>query len=150
MKFLPIYKLFAGTLPEFTRQFQDNEALFKQAQVLWNKLESISIVIVIIFLVLGIGLAYFYYKPYNNQPGRKYHPKHWGVILCVTFLLAFFVTIGFEYIAVAPKLKGSFILELKIALGNAIYATILYFITSVVWCNAFSTNAYRFFKFKKE
>lgn len=146
MKLLPIYKLFAGGLPEFTRPFQDNEALFKQAQAFWNKLESVSPFILLIFVVMGIGLAIYYYQPYNNKPGRRYHPRHWLYFLLYTFFLTLIITLSFEYIAVAPKINGSFILELKIALGNAVYATLLYFITSVVWCNTAPTNAYRIFK----
>ena len=61
--------------------------------------------------------------------------------------MAFLLTLGFEYIAVAPYLKGALLLETKIALGNGIYASALYLIVSVLWCNALQTNAYRLFKF---
>lgn len=147
MKLLKIYKWIAGGMPDFTRQFQENEQLYKQAQAFWNKLENSSLLIVLIFLVLGIALAAWYYKPYNNKPGRHYTPKHWAIFLIVTFVVTFLVTLGFEYFAVHSKLQGAFMLEAKIALGNAIYAMGMYLITSLVWCNWLPTNAYRMFKF---
>ena len=147
MKLLSFYKWIAGSMTDFVNQFKNNEALYNQARAYWNKLESSSSIILIIFLVLGILMAVCYYQPYNNRPGRHYTPKHWLIFLAITFVLTFFVTWGFEYFAVPPKLDGATMLQLKIALGNAIYASLLYFIVSVVWCFALPTNAYRLFKF---
>lgn len=147
MKLLKLYELFTGKMTDFLSQFQNNDSLYQQARVLWNKLEGISTILLIIFLVVGIALAFFYYKPYNNRPGRHYTPKHWVIFLIVTFAVAFILTLGFEYISVAPHLKGALLLETKIALGNGIYASALYILVSVLWCNALPTNAYRLFKF---
>ena len=147
MKLLPIYKFFAGSQTEFTKPFRENEQLFKQAQHFWNKLENSSLVIILICVVLGISLAAYYYLLYNNMPGRHYTPKHWIIFLVSTFILVFAVTLGFEYIAVPPKLDGSFILELRIALGNAVYATFLFLLISWMWCQFnLPTNAYRLIK----
>ena len=134
-------------MTDFVNQFRNNDVLYNQARAYWNKLEGSSSIILIIFLVLGISLAVCYYQPYNNRPGRHYTPKHWLIFLAITFVLTFFVTWGFEYFAVPPKLDGTTMLQLKIAMGNAIYASFLYFIVSVVWCLALPTNAYRLFKF---
>ena len=146
MKLLKLYDWIAGSMTDFTSQFKNNEALYNQARAFWNKLEGSSSIIVLIFVVLVIALAAFYYKPYNNLPGRHYTPKHWFIFLAITFVITFLLTFGFEYIAVEPRLNGAMLLEIKVALGNAIYASILYFVVSVVWCNAFPTNAYRWFK----
>lgn len=146
MKLLSFYKPFDVSMTDFVNQFRNNEALYNQARAFWNKLEGSAAFIIVIFLVLGISLAVFYYQPYNNRPGRHYTPKHWLIFLAITFVLTFLVTWGFEYIAVPPKLDGSTMLQLKIALGNAIYATILFFVVSVVWCLKLPTNAYRIFK----
>ena len=146
MKLLKLYDWIAGSMTDFTSHFKNNEALYNQARAFWNKLEGSSSIIVLIFVVLGIALAAFYYKPYNNLPGRHYTPKHWFIFLAITFVITFLLTFGFEYIAVEPRLNGAMLLEIKVALGNAIYASILYFVVSVVWCNAFPTNAYRWFK----
>lgn len=147
MKGLDLYKWIAGSMNDFAKQFKDNEALYNQAKTFWRHLEGTSIVLIAIFVVLGIALAITYYMPYNEKHGRHYRPTHWLGFMLGTFLATLAVTLGFEYIAVAPKLDGAFMVELKIALGNAIYATALYFLTSVVWCNVGPTNAYRIFKF---
>lgn len=146
MKLLDLYKWIAGSMSSFTKPFQENEALFNQAKAFWRHLDGSMMVVIVIFIVLGIALAITYYKPYNDKPGRHYRPTHWLIFLAITFVLTFAVTWGFEYIAVKPVLKGAAMLEMKIAMGNAIYASVLYFVTSVVWCNALPTNAYRLFK----
>jgi len=147
MKLMKLYSWIAGSLADFTRPFRDNEAMYKQARAFWDKLENYSMIIFLICLFLGIALACYYYKPYNNSPGRHYKLNHWLVFLLITVVLTFLVTLGFEYFAVPPKITDSFGLEAKIALGNAIYAAIVFFVTSVAWCNIGSTNACRIFKF---
>lgn len=146
MKLLKLYEWIAGSMTDFVGQFKNNDALYKQARTFWNKLEGSSSIIVLIFVVLGIALAAFYYKPYNNMPGRHYTPKHWFLFLAVTFGAVFLLTFGFEYFAATPRLNGAMLLEIEIALGNAIYASLLYFFVSILWCYAFPTNAYRWFK----
>lgn len=146
MKLLPFYRWIAGSMTDFVNHFRNNESLYNQARAYWNKLESASIIIFAIFLVLGIFMAIYYYQPYNNRPGRHYTPKHWFIFLGITFVLTFLVTWGFEYFALPPVLDSTTVLQIKIALGNAIYASLLYFIFSVIWCNALPTNAYRLFK----
>ena len=147
MKLLKLYSWIAGSLADFTKPFKENEALYKQAKAFWDKLENSSLVIVLIFLVLGIAWAAYYYTSYNNNPGRHYTPKHWILMLLFTAVVTFLVTLGFEYLAVEPKINGAFLLEVKIAIGNALYAAFAYLLTSIVWCNTLPTNAYKMFKF---
>lgn len=148
MKFLSLYKWIAGSMTDFTSQFKNNEVLYNQARAYWNKLESSSAIILLIFIVLGIAITICYYQPYNNRPGRHYTPKHWLYFLFGTFILCFIVTLGFEYFAAPPKLTGTTILQLKIAIGNAIYASLLYAFSSWIWCQFnIPTNACRFLKF---
>ena len=147
MKCLDLYKWIAGSMNDLARQFNANETLYNQAKTFWRHLEGSSIVIIILFLLCGIGMAYAYYMPYNEKAGRHYHPLHWCIFMLVTFIVTLLFTLAFEYIAVEPKLPGAFTVELKIALGNAIYASFIYLITSIVWCNLLPTNAYRIFKF---
>ena len=132
---------------DYVNHFRNNQALYNQARAYWNKLESFSSIIFIIFLFFGILMAAIYYLPYNNRSGRHYTPKHWLLFLSITFVLTFIVTWAFLYIGVPPRLDTTAFLQLKIAFGNAIYASVLYFIVSVVWCLALPTNAYRLFKF---
>ena len=146
MRLLELYEWIVGTQSNFTKPFQQNEALYAQAKIFWKHLESFSIIIVAIFVVLGILFTAIYYKPYNDKPGRHYRPTHWLFFLIATFVLTLLITWGFEYVAVKPSLNGAAMLEFKIALGNALYASFLFFLTSIVWCYAFPTNAYRLFK----
>lgn len=151
MKGLEIYKWIAGSKNDFTKPFKnpDNYALYDQAKTFWEQLNQWSVIIIAIFIIVGIALAWGYYKPYNEYPRRHYLPSHWLVFCVATIILSFVITLGFECLIATPKLKGAFILELRIALGNAIYAFVVYFITSIVWCNWLSTNAYPIFKIKK-
>lgn len=138
--------MIAGTQNDFTRQFNGNEQLYNQAKAFWNGLDASMWIVVIAMIVIGIGLAAYYYTAYNNKPGRHYKPTHWIVFLGVTFIATLLVSLGIQYVLCPPKLNGAQTLELNIALGNSLYACIVYFVTSVVWCNAFPTNAYRIFK----
>lgn len=149
MKLLPLYKWIAGSENDFTRQFQSNEQLFNQARSFWNKLDESMWIVVMCVLVLGIGIASYYYTLYNNTPGRHYKPLKWFYFLILTFVITLITSYGIQYMFCTPKLNGASTLELMIAIGNSLYACILYFMTSVVWCNILPTNAYRLFKFKK-
>lgn len=147
MKLLKLYSWITGTMADFAKPFSGNKALYNQAKGFWNKLENSSLVIVLIFLILGIAWAAYYYTSYNNSPGRHYTPKHWILLLLATVVVTFLVTLGFEYLAVEPKINGAFLLEVKIAIANALYAALVYLLTSIVWCNTLPTNAYKMFKF---
>ena len=148
MKLLNLYEWIIGTMSDFAKQFQDNETLYNQARKFWSNLEASSIIIVGIFIVLGIIMAYTYYKPFNDKPGRHYKPKYWWLFLGITFILSFLITLGAAYFMVPPKIDGSFVLELKIALANAIYSIIVYVLISWIWCQFnLPTNAYRYLKF---
>ena len=149
MKLLKLYEWIIGTMSDFARQFQDSENLYNQARKFWSNLEASSIIIVGIFIVLGLIMAYTYYKPFNDKPGRHYKPKYWWIFLGITFILSFLVTLGAAYFMVPPKIEGTFILELKLALANAIYSSIIvYILVSWIWCQFnLPTNAYRYLKF---
>ena len=147
MKPIELYEWIAGSVSDFTKPFQENEALYNQAKGFWRHLDGSIMIVIAIFLVMGIALAAYYYKPYNNSPGRHYRPLHWIIFLGIVFVATFALTMGFEYVSVKPVLNGAAMLEMKIALGNAIYSSFVYFITSLIWCNMLPTNAYRMFKF---
>lgn len=148
MKLLWFYKWITGTMSDFAKPFQGNDALYNQARLFWGHLESLSTITVAIFFMLGIAMTIIYYKPFNEIPGRHYKPKYWIWFLIGTIVLSFVTTLGFEYIAVTPKLNGAFVLELKIAIANALYSGAVYLLTSWLWCQFnFPTNAYRLIKF---
>lgn len=147
MKVLKLYSWIAGTLSDFTRPHRDNESLYKQATSFWTSLDNNSILIFLICMALGLLFSAYYYTSYNNQPGRHYTLWHWIGFLIVTFLVTFLLTLGVEYLLVKPTINGAWNLEIRIALGNAVYASAFYFIMSVVWCNFGKTNACKIFKF---
>lgn len=147
MRLLSLYEWITGSMSDFTKPFQGNEALYNQAKAFWGHLESTTSLTIVILIAIGILMAVFYYKPYNEKPGRRYKPTHWLMFLAITFFFTLLVTGLYEYITVKPILGGAGMLEFKVALGNALYAVVLYFISSVVWSNFFPTNAYRLFKF---
>ncbi len=148
MKLLKLYSWFVGTLSDFTKPFKENEDSYKQARNFWDKLENNSMFICLIFIVLGILFAAYYYKPYNDKPGRHFTLWHWSAFLLFTFLITLVLTFGFEYLAVAPKISNAAWLEMKIAICNALYSVGIYILTSLVWCNSnLPTNACKIFKF---
>ena len=148
MKFLNLYRWIIGTKASFCRSFQDNDNLYAQAETFWNNLEGSAFIFIMVFIVLGVAMTICYYKTFNDRPNRHYHPKYWIYFWIGTFALVLVVTLAAEYIAVEPKLDGSFILEFKIALANAIYASVLYLFVSWLWCQFnWPANAYRLIKF---
>ncbi len=148
MKLLKYF--WSGSFSAFAKPFKDNEALYKQARSFWNTLESFSWMLPIIFLAVGILVAVFYYTSYNTKPGRHYRPAHWWAFLLVTFLIVLVTTLCSEVFIAKPRLQGAFMLEMRIALANALYSAIIYLFTSFVWCNSpLPTNAYRYLKMKK-
>ena len=149
MKLLKLYSWFTGTMADFAKPFSENKALYTQARAFWNKLDNASAFIVILFVVLGVTLAAYYYTLYNDKPGRRYTPKQWAIMLLITIIATFIFTLAVECWAIEPRLNGAFWLEFKIAAINALYAAGVYFVTSLIWCNWFPTNAYRFLKLSK-
>lgn len=147
MKLLKIYSWLVGTKNDFINSFRNDEILYNQATAFWNKLNNGSIGFVIVMLFIGIVLAYYYYGPFNNQPGRKYTPKWWGIMCGVTACITFLVTLVLEYSTAKPTMQGAWSVELKIALCNAIYASVVYFLASIIVCQSnIKTNAYKLFK----
>lgn len=124
-----------------------NDNLKTQADAVWRQLEGWTPGLLIIMAVLGVGFAAYYYKPYNDQPGRHYKMTHWAIWGVISIALTFIATLCIEYFAIKTNLKsGLTSLYMLTALNNAIYCAILYLVTSVVWCMCLPTNAYRFFK----
>ncbi len=147
MKLLKIYSWLAGTMSDFTAPYRNDEILYNQASAFWRKLDNNSIGFVIAMLVIGVLLAYYYYGPFNNKPGRKYTPKWWGIMCGLTAGMTFFITLVLEYFAAKPTMQGAWSVEIKVAMCNAIYASVVYFLASVIVCQSnIKTNAYKLFK----
>ena len=144
---LGCYKPIIGSMSDFTRPFQENEQLFKQAKMFWNKLDGLVWIPLIVSIFFALLFLYWYYVPYNNKPGRHYKLPHWGKFLGITFIVSLLVSIMCLFLMAPSSLQGADVLELKIAFTNALAASFLYFIGSLIWCNFLPTNACRSFKF---
>ncbi len=133
---------------KFLQNFANNDQLKAQAEQVWRQLDALSLIQLILTAVLGIGLAIYYYTRYNEMPGRHYKIKHWCLWAAMAFVLSLIGTAIIEYVLITTHIKsGLASLYWLCALNNAIYCLILYFLTSLVWCNFGRTNAYKFLKF---
>ena len=135
---------------KFLQGFAGNDQLKAQAELVWRQLDGLSPVLLILTAVLGIGLAIYYYTGYNEMPGRHYKIKHWCIWAVIAVILSLVGTAVIEYVCIKTNIHTGLITSLYwlCALNNALYCLILYFVTSLVWCNIIGrTNAYKFLKF---
>lgn len=143
---MDMYEWSAGDKADFIKPYQNNESMFQRAQSFWNSLESEAIILAIIFVICGLLMAYWYYKPFNDMPGRHYKLKYWNIFLLMASVLSLLLTLAFEFIMLNTGIGGSSMVLVKIALTNALYSAVVYLAVSVIWCNFFPTNACRIFK----
>lgn len=143
---LDIYTWCAGSLSSFARPFKENEVLYNQARTFWRNLEGCSVVLIILSVLVSILLAWFYYIPFNNQPGRHYKPSCWLGFLITTGVAIFCLSLGAECLVATPKLDGAFLVELKIAILNGVYSLFIFVVLSFIICKCCTTNAYPFYK----
>ena len=143
---LEIYKLFIGSKPSFLQPFEGEgqEAMYQQATIFWNKLDSVAFWLPFVIAIVGGGLAYYYYVPFNNKPGRHYMPKYWWVTMAVCAVVSFLLSLLIPMGLVGTSFKGSLGLECKLAFGNMICSILFYLIISFIWCRWGKTNAYRY------
>lgn len=120
--------------------------LYQQAESFWRHLDSAAWIFMVIVFAGALFAVWYYYGPYNNQPGRHYRRSCWVKWLCgacgAVFVATLAAAVGFAW----PKPDGALLLELRVAALNAVYAAAIYFCASVAWCYCFPTNAYRLFK----
>jgi hypothetical protein len=124
-----------------------NEQLKQQADFVWRELDGLSLILFLGGVIIGVGFAIYYYTGFNESPGRHYKMKYWGIWGALSFVLTMIFTVAIEYIGIKTNLNtGLTELYWLCAINNALYSAILYLVTSFIWCNAFRTNAYKFFK----
>lgn len=135
-----------GSKKDFINHFP-GDALQTQAQRVWQELMSYEWSLLFMALAIGGIGAFIYYGPYNNQPGRHYKIKYWGLLGFITIVINFLLTWFIEWIGIHPYL-GSRILGTYLmgALSNTIYCAGAYVLVSFIYCNWLNTNAYRFLK----
>lgn len=144
MKLLNLYQPAIPGERAYVNSF--NENLQGLAKHFWHDLNGIAPIFMVTAVVVGIGVCAYYYGPYNNQPGRHYKPSHWGWFMLICFLLALLATLVIEHVMIKTTLNGAGMTMFWIALQNAIYSTILFYLPmSFVWSKWLPTKAYRLF-----
>lgn len=122
----------------------EDEAAKKAAKKLWDAIDGGEWLPLLAMALFTALICLFYYFPFNNIPGRHYHPKWWGIFGLVALIVAFLTTIG--CCCFLAKNSGfDFGLIFKAALVNTVYAAGWYFILSVFIINRTGkSNAYPF------
>lgn len=111
----------------------------------WDKLDSLSIVFILLFFLIGVLAAWYYYKPFNEQPNRHYLPKYWWMFFIASAIVSFLVTLGAALGIAYPRIDGTWTIEIRIALQNAVLTLAINWLASVFICKRCATNAYRMF-----
>lgn len=151
MKIIDIYSWALPKQVEFLERFKNNESLYHQARLLWDKLEACTVWFIVAFVALAIVFTFVYYGPYNNKPGRHYKVSRWGVFMIITAVVAFLVTLLIGVTMAKSSLSERIDLALRISVASAIYSVVCYLICSFLVCNMpfLKTNAYRLLKIGK-
>lgn len=121
----------------------ENDSAKKAATKLWNAIDGGDWILFLVMVLLTAAIAWYYYIPFNNRPGRHYHPKWWGIFGLGTLVVAFTVTIVGCCIS-TDYWSFDFKLIFKAALVNTLYAAGWYFIISVIINRKGWSNAYPF------
>lgn len=144
MKLLNFYQPAIPSERAFLNSFQSD--LQDIAKHFWHDLNGVAPFFIVTALVVGLVTCWYYYGPYNNQPGRHYKPSYWGWFMLICFLGALIATLVIEHVMVKTTFNGAGMTMFWIALQNAVYSTlIVYLPMSFVWCEALPTKAYRIF-----
>ena len=147
MHLLKFYQLLIGNKASFLHPYTGDgqEDLYSQASLFWDKLDGLSIVFILLFFLIGVLAAWFYYKPFNEQPNRHYLPKYWWMFFIASAIVSFLVTFGAALGIAYPRISGTWTIEMRIALQNAFLTLVIYLLASVFICKKCTTNAYRMF-----
>lgn len=123
--------------------YAEDEDVQKIAKKLWNSVDGNDWIPFVIMFVFTIAICWYYYFPFNNKPGRHYHPKYWGWFGFGSIVLTFFMTIGcFYFMAKSPGFN--IMLLIKAAVVNTLYAAMLYIGFSYFINKTGKSNAYPF------
>ena len=147
MHLLKFYQLLIGNKASFLQSYtgEGQEDLYRQAGLFWDKLDSLSIVFLLLFFLIGVLAAWYYYKPFNEQPNRHYLPKYWWMFFIASAIVSFLVTLGAALGIAYPRIDGTWTIEIRIALQNAVLTLAINCLASVFICKRCATNAYRMF-----
>ena len=133
----------------FLKTFKDNDAKLNAAKQFLNSLSNCELLLFLICVFVTIMACVSYYTWYNRlvKPfGYHYRRRHWAAWLAITLVVTFCVA-KFACIPLLKNvgLEGTDDFILRLYIGNAVYALVIFLFASIVWCNFLPTNAYRWF-----
>lgn len=153
MDWINLYGWAIPSQDDFLQRYQDDDSLYQMAQNFWDDTSSVSLYLFILMLIVGVVLWFIHYFWWCKKPGRHYRLAWWFVQLAITFVLTAAITLGMEKGMVSTELTdGIFLFQLKLALGNGLFGTIIYFLLSLI-INLFlptRTCAYPFWSKKRK
>lgn len=121
-----------------------NPQMKKLAEDFMTRLDDISLLFLAIALLAGIMGALFYYYFLNSFSGRMYKINKWVIVMFVTVLLSWAITIIAGFSLVSSLLKDTDAIIFLFTIPSLLWSFLAYFITSFLCCNVGKTNAYRF------
>lgn len=137
-------KEYVGKAVESISDPEEIERKKRLATKFWTTLNANDIWMVLMMIVLTTTICWFYYMPFNKQPGRHYHPGYCAFFGFLSVLLTGIATYLFCMFIV--KVSYDYNLIIKMCCLNAFYSLLWFLACSWVFCNKSSTNAYRWLK----
>ena len=131
---------------DYLTPYTEDEAAKKAATKLWNTIDSMDIILFIVMFMLTILIALWYYFPYNQRPGKHYHPKYWWIFGVGAVSFVFASTFGICYF-IAKNASFDYTFLIKVSAVNALYAILVYFILSLFINKSGKSNAYPYIRF---
>lgn len=126
---------------DYLKPFADSESAKKAATKLWADIDKGDLLLLILMAIITISLCYYYYFPFNEKPGRHYHPKWCAMYCLVAVILVFLLSFaGCCFIAKNPGFDYGFLA--KVSALNMVYSLLLYFILSIFMIKSGKSNAY--------
>lgn len=124
--------------------YTEDEAAKKAATKLWNAIDNSNLILVIGMILLTIFIGWGYFYPFNQRPGRHYHPKYWGIWGGIATVLTFFSTFIVCYFN-AKNPSFDYALLAKVSAINALYSIPVYLIITLTINKLGNSNAYPIF-----
>ena len=130
---------------KFIEQFATNDETRNQAMQFWKHLDSACPILLTVALIIGCVGAWYYYKPFNNQPGRHYKLCYWFYFLIGACVVSLMASYGLELLLAPTRLRGVTQTYLTMALAYAVVTFMAFLIVSVCFCKipSLKTNAYK-------
>ena len=122
--------------------YAEDDSAKKAATKLWDSISNGDIILFVMMLVITISLCFIYFFPFNEKPGRHYHPKWWVCFYIATLILVFVSSLAVCWWCIAKNPGFDIWFLMKVSAINMLYALLLYFAMSFVFIKSGKSNAY--------